>query len=70
MQDRFASHRINRQGLVIRGENGAEIVIGLNEASRLLSAVQRSLGSPDEVPGLSERQRGSTRSLHHIVKLG
>jgi hypothetical protein len=69
MQDIFSGHRITQQGLVIRGES-TEIIVPFSELPRVARAITGALGSPDEPQGPSERQRGSTRSLHHIVKLG
>lgn len=67
MQDRFVSHRITQAGLIVQGEQGTSIAIPLAQASKLLSAVQRSLGEPDVAQEPQERRQ--VRQLSRIIKL-
>jgi len=63
----YASHKVTHSSLVITDEQGTSIAIPLAQASKLLSAVQRSLGEPDAVQEPTERHQ--VRQLSRIVKL-
>jgi hypothetical protein len=59
-EDIFTGHRITEQGLHIKSEQG-EIIIPLDEASKLLSALQRMTNEPSRDD--NGRRQGNT-SLH------